>query len=329
MAYNASLKKHSFHTSLLFNWLSQITNFFYNINIQYVRIIYKCDKETMVKSNYLKILIILILFFFIIPFISSCDQTLIDIFTRINSDCSGTRTVDIAVKTEYLQKSEVVLGQNQSISDKIHEILKSHLSEDEYKTYEEGDYTHFSSTISFEDINFLQYISIDNFSETPPERFYAKLEKVDYFFHSEYFFEDYIDMKIDETLLASSDINSDYNRINDLAKADSNILNITYQVKFPVKITSHNADIIGDNNIAIWNIKYGDEKKIYIEGRKTKLLTYFLIVILGIIGLFIIFIIFMLVFSSRRGKKPPPARKPLYSYDNYFKRDRYFNTDDE
>lgn len=329
MAYNASLKKHSFHTSLLFNWLSQITNFFYNINIQYVRIIYKCDKETMVKSNYLKILIILILFFFIIPFISSCDEALIDIFTRINSDCSGIRTVDIAVKTEYLQKSEVVLGQNQSISDKIHEILKSHLSEDEYKTYEEGDYTHFSSTISFEDINFLQYISIDNFSETPPERFYAKLEKVDYFFHSEYFFEDYIDMKIDETLLASSDINSDYNRINDLAKADSNILNITYQVKFPVKITSHNADIIGDNNIAVWNIKYGDEKKIYIEGRKTKLLTYFLIVILGIIGLFIIFIIFMLVFSSRRGKKPPPARKPLYSYDNYFKRDRYFNTDDE
>ncbi|MBE3089845.1 MAG: hypothetical protein IMZ45_02270, partial [Actinobacteria bacterium] len=202
-------------------------------------------------------------------------------------------------------------------------------SEGEYKTFEEGDYTHFSSTISFEDINFLQYISIDNFSETPPERFYAKLEKVDYFFHSEYFFEDYIDMKIDETLLASSDINSDYNRINDLAKADSNILNITYQVKFPVKITSHNADIIGDNNIAIWNIKYGDEKKIYIEGRKTKLLTYFLIVILGIIGLFIIFIIFMLVFSSRRNKKPPPARKPLYSYDNYFKRDRYFNTDDE
>lgn len=279
----------------------------------------------MAKSKYLKILIILILFLFIIPFISSCDEALIDIFTQINSDCSGTRTIDIAVKTEYIQKIGVILGQNQSLIDKIFEKLP----EGEYKTYEEEGYTHFSSTIIFEDINFLQHISIDNFSETPPERFYAKLEKVDYFFHREYFFEDYIDMKIDETLLASSDINSDYNRINDLAKADSNILNITYQVKLPVKITSHNADIIGDNNIAIWNIKYGDEKKIYIEGRKTKLLTYFLIVILGIIGLFIIFIIFMLVFSSRRSKKPPPARKPLYSYDNYFKRDRYFNTDDE
>lgn len=286
----------------------------------------------MIKSKYLKILTILILFLFMIPFISSCgqtDQTLIDIFTQVNSDYSGTRTVDIAVKTEYIQKSDVILGQSQSISDKIHEILESHLPEGEYNTFEEGDYTHFSSTISFEDINFLQYISIDNFSETPPERFLAKLEIVPYFFYSKYFFEDYIDMKIDEILLTSSDINSDYSRINDLAKADSNILNITYRVKFPVKITSHNADIIGDNNIAIWNIKYGDDKELYIEGRKTKLLTYFLIVILGIIGLFIIFIIFMLVFSSRRSKKPPPTRKPLYSYDNYFKRDKYFNTDDE
>lgn len=309
--------------------MKQTANFFYNINIRYVRIIYKCDKETMIKSNYLKILTILILLIFIIPFISSCDQTLIDTFTQINSDYSGTRTIDIAVKTEYLQKSEVVLNQNQPISDKIHKILESHLPEGEYKNYEEGDYTHFSSTISFEDVNFLQHISIDNFSEAPAERFYAKLEIVPYFFHNEYFFEDYIDMKIDEILLTSSDINSDYNRINDLAKADSNILNITYRVKFPVKITSHNADIIGDNNIAIWNIKYGDEKELYIEGRKTKLLTYFLIVILGIIGLFIIFIIFMLIFSSRRSKKPPPGRKPLYSYDNYFKRDKYFNTDDE
>jgi len=279
----------------------------------------------MIKSNYLKILIIFILLIFIIPFISSCDEALIDIFTQINSDYSGTRTIDIAVKTEYLQKGEAILGQNQSLFDKIFE----NLPEGEYKTYEEEDYTHFSSTINFEDINFLRHISIDNFSETPPERFYAKLEKVDYFFHSEYFFEDYIDMKIDEALLASSDINSDYNRINDLAKAGSNILNITYQVKFPVKIIINNADIIGDNNIAIWNIKYGDEKKIHIEGKKTKLLTYFLIVILCFIGLFIIFIIFMLVFSSRRNKKPPPTRKPLYTYDNYFKRDRYFNTDDE
>ncbi|GAH31199.1 unnamed protein product, partial [marine sediment metagenome] len=159
--------------------MKQTANFFYNINIRYVRIIYKCDKETMIKSNYLKILTIFILLIFIIPFISSCDQTLIDIFTQINSDYSGTRTIDIAVKTEYIQKSEVVLNQNQSISDKIHEILESHLPEGEYNTFEEEDYAHFSSTISFEDINFLQHISIDNFSEAPPERFYAKLEKVD------------------------------------------------------------------------------------------------------------------------------------------------------
>ncbi len=276
----------------------------------------------MIKLSYLKILIIFILFLFIIPFVSSCDQTLIDIFTQINSDYSGTRTVDIAVKTEYLQKSGVILSQNQSLFDKILETLP----EGEYKTFEEEDYTHFSSTISFEDIRFLPHISIDNLSEFPLN---AKMEVKESFFHNEYYFEDYIDMKIDETLLDSSDTNSDYNRIADLAKADSNILNITYQIKFPVKITGDNADIIGDNNIAIWNIKYGDEKRIYMEGTKTKLLTYFLIIILIIIGLFIIFMIFMLVFSSRRSKKQPPSRKPLYSYDNYFKKDRYFNTDDE
>ena len=234
----------------------------------------------MIKLSYLKILIIFILFLFIIPFVSSCDQTLIDIFTQINSDYSGTRTVDIAVKTEYLQKSGVILSQNQSLFDKILETLP----EGEYKTFEEEDYTHFSSTISFEDIRFLPHISIDNLSEFPLN---AKMEVKESFFHNEYYFEDYIDMKIDETLLDSSDTNSDYNRIADLAKADSNILNITYQIKFPVKITGDNADIIGDNNIAIWNIKYDDEKRIYIEGTKTKLLTYFLIVILIIICLFI------------------------------------------
>ncbi|GAH95209.1 unnamed protein product, partial [marine sediment metagenome] len=261
--------------------MKQTANFFYNINIRYVRIIYKCDKETMIKSNYLKILTIFILLIFIIPFISSCDQTLIDIFTQINSDYSGTRTIDIAVKTEYIQKSGVVLSQNQSLSDKIPEILESLLpevDEVEYNTFEEEDYTHFSSTINFENFIFLPHISIDNLSKFPLN---ARMEIKEHFFYNEYFFEDYIDMKIDETLLTSSDINSDYNRINDLAKADSNILNITYRVKFPVKITSHNADIIGDKNIAIWNIKYGDEKELYIEGRKTKLLTYFLIVILG------------------------------------------------
>ncbi len=279
----------------------------------------------MAKLNYFKILAIIVLLILVIPLLSSCDQTLVDIFTEINSDYSGTRTVDIAVKTEYLQNSAAISVKNESLSDKI---LKS-LPEGEYLTSEEEGYTHFSSTISFEDINFLQHISIDNFSETPPERFYAKLEKVSYFFHDEYFFEDYIDMKIDETLLASSEPDSDYRQIADLARQDSNILNVTYQVKFPVKIIRHNADLIGDDNIAIWNLKYGDEKKIFIEGDKTKLLTYFLIIILSFIGLFIIFIIAIIIYNSRRSKRQPPSRKPLYSYDNYFKRDRYFDTDDE
>ncbi len=279
----------------------------------------------MAKQSYFKILTIFILLLFVIPLLSSCDQTLIDVFTEVNSDYSGTRTVDIAVKTEYLQNSSAISGQSKSLSDKILEILP----EGEYQTFDEEGYTHFSSTISFEDINFLQHISIDNFAETPPERFYAKLEKVSYFFHDEYFFEDYIDMKIDETLLASSDADSDYRRVADLAKNDSDILNVTYQVKFPVKIIRHNADLVGDSNIAIWNIKYGDEKKIFIEGDKTKLLTYFLIVILSFIGLFIIFIIIIIIYNSRRSKRQPPSRKPLYSYDNYFKRDKYFDTEDE
>jgi len=154
------------------------------------------------------------------------------------------------------------------------------------------------------------------------------MEVKKFFFYNEYYFEDYIDMKIDETLLDTLDTNSDYNRLDDLVKADSNILNITYQVKFPVKIIKHNADIIGDNNIAIWNIKYGDEKNIYIEGKKTKFLTYFLIIILSIIILFIIFIILMIILSSKRSKRQPPHRKPFYSYDNYFKRNRYFSDDD-
>ena len=300
-------------------------NFPYNINFQCVRIVHEQDKEIMVKLNYFKILAIIVLLILVIPLLSSCDQTLVDIFTQVNSDYSGTRTVDIAVKTEYLQNSAAISGKNESLSDKI---LKS-LPEGEYLTSEEEGYTHFSSTISFEDINFLQHISIDNFSETPPERFYAKLEKVSYFFHDEYFFEDYIDMKIDETLLASSEPDSDYRQIADLAADDSNILNVTYQVKFPVKIIRHNADLIGDDNIAIWNFKYGDEKKIFIEGDKTKLLTYFLIIILSFIGLFIIFIIAIIIYNSRRSKRQPPSRKPLYSYDNYFKRDRYFDTEDE
>lgn len=278
----------------------------------------------MAKLNYLKILAVLILFIFIIPFVTSCDQTLIDVYTQMNTDYSGTRTIDVAVKTEYIQKNEIIQGQDQSLYDKI---LKS-LPEGELKAFDEDEYTHFTSTIEFEDINFLQHISIDNFSETPPERFYAKLEKADYFFYSEYFFEDYIDMKIDDILLSSSDANSDYSRIDDLLKADSDIFNITYQVKFPVKITEHNADLVGDDNIAIWNIKYGEEKNIYMEGKKTKFLTYFLIIILGIIVLFIIFIVIIIIFNSRRNRRQHSGRKPPYSYDNYFKRDRYFNDDD-
>jgi len=268
----------------------------------------------MIKLRNLKFLIVLILILFAIPFISSCDQTLIDIFTEINTDYSGTRTIDIAVKTEYIQKSEVILGKDRSLFDKILE----NLPQGEYKTFDEEDYTHFSSTAEFEDIRFLPHISIDNLSEFPLN---AKMEVKEHFFYNEYYFEDYIDMKIDEILLDSEDTNSDYNRINDLVKSDSSILDITYQIKFPVNITSHNADIIGDDNIAIWNIKYGDEKKIYMEGKKTKFLTYFLIVILGIVGLFIIF-------GSKKSKKQTPVRKPLYSYDNYFKKDRYFSSED-
>ncbi len=275
----------------------------------------------MIKLRNLKFLIVLILILFAIPFISSCDQTLIDIFTEINTDYSGTRTIDIAVKTEYIQKSEVILGKDRSLFDKILE----NLPQGEYKTFDEEDYTHFSSTAEFEDIRFLPHISIDNLSEFPLN---AKMEVKEHFFYNEYYFEDYIDMKIDEILLDSEDINSDYNRINDLVKSDSSILDITYQIKFPVNITSHNADIIGDDNIAIWNIKYGDEKKIYMEGKKTKFLTYFLIVILGIVGLFIIFIIFAIIFGSKKSKKQTPVRKPLYSYDNYFKKDRYFSSED-
>jgi hypothetical protein len=243
-----------------------------------------------------------------------------DIYTQINPDYSGVRTVDIAVKTEYIQKGELTSGQNQSLFDKI----LSSLPPGEVETSEDEGYTHFKSTASFKDINFLQHISIDNFSENPPERFYAKMEKDDYFFYTEYFFKDYIDMKIDDALLSSSDKNSDFNRIDDLFKADVDILSITYQVKLPVKITKSNADIIGDGNIAIWNLKYGDQKNIYIEGKKTKFLPYFLLIILGIIGLLIIFIIFALVFSSKRSKTRTTAKKPYYTYDNYFKKDKYF-----
>ena len=271
-----------------------------------------------------KIIAILITIIFLIPCISSCDPTFIDIYTQLNTDYSGTRTIDIAVKTDYIEKGEIALSQNQSLFDKLLSILP----EGEIETYEEDGYTHFSSKMTFEDVNFLKHISIDNFSDNPSERFIAKMELDDYFLHREVFFEDFVDMKIDDTLLASGVDNSDFNRLHDLASADSDILAITYQVKFPVKIIESNADLIGDDNIAIWNIPYGQEQNIHIEGRKTKFLSYFLIVVLGLIGLFILFIIFALLLASRR-KRFSSSKRPSRTYYNYFKRDRYFSSDDE
>jgi len=275
-------------------------------------------------NSFRKIIAILVIIIFFIPLISSCDPTFIDVYTQLNTDYSGTRTVDIAVKTEYIEKGEVILSQNQSLFDK----LLGSLPEGEIKTFEKEGYTHFSSEMAFEDVNFLKHISIDDFSDDPSERFIAKMELSDYFLYSEVFFEDYVDMKIDDTLLASGDDNSDFNRLYDLASASSDILVITYQVKFPVKIMKSNADLVGDDNIAIWNIPYGQERNILIEGKKTKFLSYFLIVILGLIGLFILFIVFALLFTSRR-KRIPSSRRQSGTYDNYFKKDRYFSSDDE
>jgi hypothetical protein len=274
-----------------------------------------------IMKDGIKVLLFFIIIL-IIPVISGCDPTFVDIYTQLNEDYSGTRTVDIAVKTEYIRKGEVTLEKNQSLFNKMLEILP----EGEIETFEEEGYTHFSSETAFDDINFLKHISIDDFSEDPSPRFLAKMEIDDYFFYRDVFFEDYLDMKIDETLI-SEDSNSDYSRMNGLANADSEILNITYQVNFPVNIINSNADLIGDDNIAIWNIKYGEEKNIIIEGRKRKYLSYFLIFLLGIIGLFIIFIIFALLFSSRARKRPSRNRSDR-AYDNYFKRDKYFKDDE-
>jgi hypothetical protein len=270
-----------------------------------------------------KILVIFIIISFLVPLLSSCDPTFIDIFTELKEDYSGTRSIDISVKTEYLRKGEVVLEQNQPLLDKILEILP----EGEIETYENEGYTHFNSRISFDDINFIRHISIDGFSSGSSPRFLAKMSIDEYFFYREVFFQDYVDMKIDDTLLASGDSSSDLNRLHDLATADSGILNITYQVKYPVKIVTTNADIVGEDNIAIWNIPYGEEEQILIEGKKTKFLSYFLVVILGILGILILFFVFALVFSSRLKRRRARTR-PARTYDNYFKRDRYFNDDE-
>ncbi len=276
------------------------------------------------KYKLLKFLIVAAALTVIVVFTSSCDETIFDIYTQLNADYSGTRTVDIAVKTQYLKKGEVILSGNESLNDKI----LSSLPKGKVETYEKEDYTHFKSTIEFDDVNFLQHISIDNFEETPPKLFYAKMEIDDYFFYSDYFFKDYIDIKIDDAIIEAQGSTGDLTRLSGLFNADSGLLKITYQVKFPVKIIKSNADIIGDGNIAIWNLAFGQQKELFIDGKRTKYLSYILVVILGLIGVFIIFLLFVLLYSRRR-RRVTKTRKPYYSYDNYFKRDKYFTPLDD
>ncbi|MCL4415307.1 MAG: hypothetical protein M1365_01190 [Actinobacteria bacterium] len=274
----------------------------------------------MIRFKFLKVLTTLIFFMTIIFFITSCDNTLLEIYTQVNANNSGSRSIDLAIKTQYLKKGKVTLSKNESLFDKILQSLPA----GKIETYEKEDYTHFKSTVEFDDINFLQHVSIDNFSETPPERFYAKMEKKDYFFNSDYFFYDYIDMNIDEAIIEAGGKDSDLARIAGLFNADKEMFQIIYQIKFPVKIIKSNADVIGDNNIAIWKLKYGDEKNINIEGKKTKFLSYFLVVLLGFVVIFIIFIIFALIFSRKR-RRITKSKKPIFAYDNYFKKDKFFS----
>lgn len=266
----------------------------------------------------LKTLFLITIIFCIAILLSACDKTLLDIHTQLNSDYSGVRTVDIAVKTEYLKKGEVAFSGEKPLFDRIIEILP----QGEINTSEKDAYTHFTSKITFKDINFLPHISIDNFSENPPDRFYAKIEKKDSLFSTEYFFSDFIDMEIDDAIIKSGGVNSDYSRLDNLLKSDEEIVGITYQTKFPFKITKSNADVIGNNNIAIWNIGYGQQKLISAEGKKIKFLPYFLLVILGIIIIFILFLIFAIAFAASKRKITDKKSKPIYSYDNYFKKDK-------
>jgi len=277
----------------------------------------------MRKIKHLKYLLLLLTLLLAMTVLISCDQTLLDVYTEVESDFSGTRTVEIAVKTDYLKRGEVVLDQNKSLFDKILESLPK----GEIETFEQEGYTHFRSIVEFEDINFLQHVSIDGFSEIPPERFYAKMSSDDYFFHRDYYFSDHIDMQVDEILLGSE--NEDLVRMDDLFKADTSIFNITYQVRFPVKILDTDADKIGDNNIAIWDIEYGTKRNIYINGKKTKFLPYILLIVLGLIVLFAMFIVFALAFSSRRRRRDKKPEKSFYAYDNYFKKDKYFSRPDD
>jgi len=263
----------------------------------------------------------LIIFVSLITLITSgCDKTLINISTQINSDYSGVRIIDIAVKTEYIKKGEITFGGDKSLSNKILDLLP----QGEINTSEKDNYTHFTSTINFKDINFLQHVSIDNFSNDSSERFYAKIEKKDYFFYTQYFFTDYIDMKIDDDVIKSGGSSSDFARLDSLFKSDKDIINISYQVKFPFKIIKSNSDNLLNNNTAIWNLNYGDQKLINVEGKKIKFLPYFLIIILGFIVLFILFLIFAIIFSSTKRKIDTRKNKPIYSYDNYFKKNKKY-----
>ena len=276
------------------------------------------DKET-IKYKIFKSALVVALLLLCIFALSSCDSTIIDVYTQINSNYSGTRTIDLAIKTDYLKKGEIIVSGKQTLYDSI----IASLPEGKIETFEKDDYTHFKSTAEFNDINFLQHVSIDKYSDEPPGRFYAKMTMEDFLFYSNYFFEDYIDMKIDDSLIAAQGEKSNLARVSGLFGADPELLKITYQIKFPVNIVKSNADKVENNNIAIWNLKFGDQKEINIEGKRIKYLTYVLLVVLGLIGAFIIFLTFVLAFSRRR-KRIIRDRKPFKSYDNYFKQDKYF-----
>ena len=83
-------------------------------------------------------------------------------------------------------------------------------------------------------------------------------------------------------LSAAQGEKSDFARVDGLFSADPELLKITYQIKFPVNIIESNADKVENNNIAIWNLKFGDQKEINIEGKRIKYLTYVLLVVLGL-----------------------------------------------
>ncbi len=271
------------------------------------------------KNKLLTPILTIIILIVLILTLTSCDKTIFNISTELNNDFSGTRTIDIAVKTEYIKRGEIALGDEKSLFDKIFESLPP----GDLDTIEKDGYTHFISKITFDDVNFLQHVSIDNFSEKPPERFYAKIQQKDSFFNTQYSFEDFVDMKIDESIIKSSGVNSDFYRLDSILGADSDILDVVYQVKFPFKILKSNADTIdAKNNIAIWNLKYGEQQNIIVDGKKVKFLPYFLLSILGIILLVCLFIGISIAFSSAKRKREIKRTKPLYSYDNYFKKDK-------